>query len=86
MKSSSTPGDPIATHACKLALPLFFLTSLVLRAGDLPAADEFANSLTRKLYSVISAHSLFVQDLQESRPTEELAHSLEVLADEVTRG
>jgi hypothetical protein len=69
----------------KLAVPLFFLVSLILRAGDLPEGDEFANSLTRKLDSVVSAHSLFVQDLQESRPTEEVAHSLDVLADEFDR-
>jgi hypothetical protein len=61
---------------------LFFVLSIGLKAGDLPQGDQYATALTQKLDAVISAYALFGQSVEESRPPEEVAHSLESLADQ----
>jgi hypothetical protein len=66
----------------KIAVILFLVLSIALKAGDLPKGDQFAVSLTQKLDAVISAYALFGYSIEESRPTEEVAHTLDALADQ----
>jgi hypothetical protein len=54
----------------------------VLSAGETLEGDQFAASLTQKLDATIAAHTLFVQSLREGRPSAQVVHTLEVLADE----
>jgi hypothetical protein len=61
---------------------LFFVFSIGLKAADLPEGDRYAAALTQKLDTVISAYALFGQSIEESRPPEEVARSLENLADQ----
>jgi hypothetical protein len=69
-----------------LLTAIFFLsTSLLLKADGLLAGDQFAASLGKKLHSAVSAHSLFIQSIQQGRPTEEVVHSLDSFADEYSR-
>jgi hypothetical protein len=67
---------------CKCAAILFFLLSIGLKAGGVPQGDQFATSLTQKLDAVISAYARFGQSVEESRPPDEVARSLEELADQ----
>jgi hypothetical protein len=48
---------------------------------NLPEGDQFAASLTQKLDAAVSANSLFVQSLEQSRPIEEVVHTIDVFAD-----
>jgi hypothetical protein len=68
-----------------LATIFFLSASLLLKADGLLEGDQFAASLSRKLDSAVSAHSLFIQSIQQGRPTEEVVHSLDSFADEYSR-
>jgi hypothetical protein len=68
-----------------LAAIFFLSTSLLLKAGILLEGDQLAASLSQKLDSAVSAHSLFIQSIQQGRPTEEVVHSLDSFADEYSR-
>jgi hypothetical protein len=61
---------------------LFFVLSIGLKANELPQGDQYAASLTQKLDAVISAYALFGKSVEESRPPDEVAHSLETLANQ----
>jgi hypothetical protein len=66
----------------KCAAIFFFVLSLALKSSELPQGDLFAVSLTQKLDAVVSAYALFGRSVAESRPPEEVARTLESLADQ----
>jgi hypothetical protein len=65
-----------------LAATFFLSTSLFLKADGRLEGDQFATSFSRKLDSAVSAHSLFIQSIEQSKPTEEVVHSLDSYTDE----
>jgi hypothetical protein len=68
----------------RTVLTIFMISAWLTMQGasqDLLEGDQFAASLTEKLDAAISANSLFVQSIEQSRPVEEVVHTLDVLAD-----
>jgi hypothetical protein len=86
MGNRLTPNfSPMAKILPFLAAIFFLSTSLFLKADGRVEGDQFATSLSQKLDSAVSAHSLFIQSIEQGRPTEEVVHSLDSFADEYSR-
>ena len=61
---------------------LGYAVSLSIRASDLPESDQQVIGLTQEFDTLSTADMLFVQTVKEHRSVEEVAHALDVLADD----